>query len=112
MKAKKTKPRGRPVVPAAERKRRNFTFRSTDEFHERVSKAAAESGRSMSEEIEWRVGQSFFTRDVVRWAVDAALEKTFAYVDQQRAKEDAERQAERSHSRPFTDLLPKSEDQK
>ena len=50
---------GRPAVPFAEKKRRNFTFRGTDELHERLSKAAAESGRSVSEEIELRLSRTF-----------------------------------------------------
>ncbi|QDM27885.1 hypothetical protein FNL56_18430 [Tardiphaga sp. vice304] len=88
---KEKRPRGRPAVPAADKKRRNFTFRGTDELHEHMSAAAAASGRSMSEEIEWRLGQSFFIDFVVKRATDTAVAKTLAYVDDLRAKEDAER---------------------
>lgn len=58
-KAEKKRSPGRPQLPAAEKKRRNFTFRGTDGLHEQLSKAAAESGRSVSEEIEWRLSQTF-----------------------------------------------------
>lgn len=101
MKAKKSKARGRPAMAPAEKKRRNFTFRGTDELHEHVSKAAAESGRSMSEEIEWRLGQSFFTQEIVDRAVSQAIEATFAYVDRKREAEEAQR----TQLRPFSDLL-------
>ncbi|WFU68598.1 hypothetical protein [Bradyrhizobium sp. CB2312] len=101
MTAKKSKPRGRPALAPAEKKRRNFTFRGTDELHDHISKAAAESGRSISEEIEWRLGQSFFMKDAVRWAVEATVAKTFAYVDEQRAKERAQGNSER----PFLDIV-------
>ncbi|MGY3240555.1 DNA repair exonuclease SbcCD ATPase subunit [Bradyrhizobium sp. USDA 4448] len=55
----KKRPRGRPSVPEAEKKARNFTFRSRGDMHERLSEAAAQAGRSISEEIETRLSQSF-----------------------------------------------------
>jgi len=112
MKAKKSLPRGRPALPASEKKRRNFTFRGNDRLHEELSKAVASSGRSLSEEIEWRLGQSFFTEQVVRWAVDEAVEKTFAYVDRQRALDEAKEDAERRRPRKFSDLFKANEDDK
>src|SRR5437899_10517458 len=104
MKTKKSLPRGRPALPASEKKRRNFTFRGTDELHEHISKAAAESGRSISEEIEWRLGQSFFMKTAVQWAVEKTLEKTFAYVDEQLAKEREEVERARPSTRAFLDI--------
>jgi hypothetical protein len=104
MKAHKPKPRGRPVLPPSEKKRRNFTFRGTDELHEHIAKAAAESGRSISEEIEWRLGQSFFMQDVVRLAVGKTLEETFAYIDGQREKEREEAERARPTMRAFADV--------
>jgi hypothetical protein len=56
---KKQPRRGRPPVADAERKRRNFTFRSTDAMQRQLQTAAESSGRSVSEEIEHRVGRSF-----------------------------------------------------
>jgi hypothetical protein len=109
MTAKKSRPRGRPPLAPSEKKRRNFTFRSTDELHEALSKASAASGRSLSEEIEWRVGQSFFMQDVVRMAVSAAIEKTLAYVDERLAKEEAERNRRSDFSKA---LSGKPEDEK
>ncbi|MCG2665893.1 Arc family DNA-binding protein [Bradyrhizobium sp. GCM10023182] len=46
-------------MPEAEKKGRNFTFRSRGDMHERLSEAAAATGRSISEEIEARLAQSF-----------------------------------------------------
>ncbi|MET4295435.1 hypothetical protein ABIB06_005981 [Bradyrhizobium sp. LB8.2] len=111
MTIKKSKPRGRPAVAPAEKKRRNFTFRGTDELHEHISKAAGESGRSISEEIEWRLGQSFFMKDAVQWSVEKTLERTFAYIDEQRAKEREEAERVRPAMRSFSNLL-KGEDAK
>jgi hypothetical protein len=108
MKAKKSKPRGRPALAPEKKKRRNFTFRGTDQLHEAISGASAISGRSLSEEIEWRVGQSFFMQDVVQWAVAEAIQKALAYVDEQRAKEEAER----NRPRPFSDIFKTNEDKK
>src|SRR5580700_9366164 len=72
---KTARPRGRPPIDPAERKRRNFTFRVTDQLHDQLSKAAAASGRSVSEEIEWRVSLSFSEQNIVTSTVDAAFEK-------------------------------------
>jgi hypothetical protein len=101
MKAKKSKPRGRPALAPAEKKRRNFTFRGTDALHALLSEATAANGRSLSEEIEWRLGRSFLIEDIVERAAKAAVAATLAYVDQQRAKEEAER----NRVRPFSDLF-------
>jgi hypothetical protein len=63
MAAKKSKPRGRPPLPPGEKRAKNFTFRSRGNMHDRLSKAAARSGRSLSEEIEHRLDRSFFEGD-------------------------------------------------
>jgi hypothetical protein len=44
---------------AAERKRNNLTFRVRDQLKADLEKAAAASNRSVSEEIEFRLGQAF-----------------------------------------------------
>jgi len=51
--------RGGQPKPAAERKRNNLTFRARDQLKADLEKAAAASNRSVSEEIEFRLGQSF-----------------------------------------------------
>jgi hypothetical protein len=51
--------RGGQPKPAAERKRNNLTFRARDQLKADLEKAAAASNRSVSEEIEFRVGQAF-----------------------------------------------------
>jgi hypothetical protein len=73
--AKKGRPRGRPPVPATEKKVRNFTFRSRGDMHERLSEAAVLSGRSISEEIEYRLDASF-KRDDMQAYVDATAQRT------------------------------------
>jgi Arc-like DNA binding domain len=50
---------GRPPKAKEDRKAVNFTFRSRDQMRERLEAAAAASGRSISEEIEYRLNQSF-----------------------------------------------------
>jgi len=51
--------RGGQPKPASERKRNNLTFRARDQLKADLEKAAAASNRSVSEEIEWRLGQAF-----------------------------------------------------
>ena len=53
------KRRGRPALPESERKSRNLTFRSRGNLRTKLQDAAAASGRSVSEEIEWRLDRSF-----------------------------------------------------
>src|SRR5215831_14817133 len=51
--------RGGQTKPAAERKRNNLTFRARDQLKADLEKAATATNRSVSEEIEFRLGQSF-----------------------------------------------------
>jgi hypothetical protein len=51
--------RGGQAKPASERKRNNLTFRARDQLKADLEKAAAANNRSVSEEIEYRLGQSF-----------------------------------------------------
>jgi hypothetical protein len=50
--------RGGQPKPAAERKRNNLTFRARDQLRADLEKAASEANRSMSEEIEYRLGRA------------------------------------------------------
>lgn len=54
---------GRPPKAPEKGRRQNYTFRMSDETRDRVIAAAAASGRSMSEELEWRVEESFREED-------------------------------------------------
>jgi hypothetical protein len=45
--------------PAAARKRNNLTFRTRDQLRAQLEKVAAAAGRSVSEEIEYRLTLSF-----------------------------------------------------
>ena len=51
--------RGRPRLSDVERKSRNLTFRVRDGLREKLAEAAQRSGRSVSEEIEYRLQLSF-----------------------------------------------------
>lgn len=53
------KPKGRPPVSPDARRSKNFTFRSRAALHEKLSAAANGASRSISEEIEYRLEQSF-----------------------------------------------------
>lgn len=50
---------GRPPKAPEKGRRQNYTFRMSDETRDKVVESAAISGRSMSEELEWRVEHSF-----------------------------------------------------
>jgi hypothetical protein len=58
MSTEKKRPRGRPPVSEAERRVRNITFRSRGDMYEKLSEAAANHARSISEEIEGRLAKS------------------------------------------------------
>ena len=64
---------GRPPKPAQERKSVNFTFRSRGEMREQLSRAAEVAGRSISEEIEKRLEQSFDEERIMEAAVKAVV---------------------------------------
>ena len=50
---------GRPLLSPVERKSRIVQFRCRDDLYELLGRAAAEGGRSISGEIEYRLGASF-----------------------------------------------------
>jgi len=64
--------RGRPTLPKAERKRGILAFRARDDLRQVLTDAAKLSGRSVSEEIEHRLEQSFETADLIAGAFRAA----------------------------------------
>jgi Arc-like DNA binding domain len=57
--ARAARGRGRPPIPEADRKRANLTFRTRSGMREKLEAAAAQSGRSVSEEVEYRLERSF-----------------------------------------------------
>src|SRR5258707_14372768 len=61
--APKKRAPGRPSLPASEKKGRNLTFRIRDGMRERLSDEAALHERSLSEEIERRLQQSFLKEE-------------------------------------------------
>ena len=67
-KAAKRPKMGRPSLPASERKLPSLAFRPTPDLRRRLEKSAADSGRSMSQEIQSRLERSFpldrFAREV------------------------------------------------
>jgi hypothetical protein len=60
---------GRPPKHQEGRLSKNRTFRVRGSLDEYLSRAAAEAGRSVSEEIEARLGRSFYLDDVLSTAV-------------------------------------------
>lgn len=50
---------GRPPKAPEKGRRQNYTFRLSDQTRDQLVNGAAESGRSLSEEIEWRIEESF-----------------------------------------------------
>ena len=60
---KKKRRRGGQRKPAAVRKRNNLTFRTRDQLRDQLERAAATTGRSISEEIEHRLTMSLFGED-------------------------------------------------
>jgi hypothetical protein len=55
----KKRRRGGQRKPAATRKRNNLTFRTRDQLRDQLERAATAAGRSISEEIEYRLTSSF-----------------------------------------------------
>lgn len=60
------KRRGRPPKSAAGPKVGTLTFRTRADFRERLEQAAAQTGRSVTEEVELRVERSFEIDRIVR----------------------------------------------
>jgi hypothetical protein len=58
------RPRGRPRKSPAELLRRGFQVRMRDQTRARIVEAARQNGRSLSEEIEYRLELSFQQQDV------------------------------------------------
>jgi predicted HicB family RNase H-like nuclease len=55
---------GRPPKAKEDRKAVNFTFRSRGQMRERLQAAAIAAGRSISEEIEFRLERSFWQEEI------------------------------------------------
>ncbi len=54
-----TKRRGRPPISPERRKRNNVTLRVRDDLKRQLKAAAQANGRSLSEEMEFRLEQAF-----------------------------------------------------
>ena len=59
----KKRRRGGQRKPAATRKRNNLTFRTRDQLRDQLERTATAAGRSISEEIEYRLTLSFSHED-------------------------------------------------
>ena len=68
---------GRPPKAKEDRKAVNFTFRSRGQMRERLQAAAITAGRSISEEIEFRLERSFQQQEI-----EKALERLKAQTDE------------------------------
>jgi hypothetical protein len=75
---------GRPPKPPEERRRGHITFRTTDKLREQLQDAAGAIGRSISEEVEIRLLQSFRDQYIAEIAANAAMR---VYEEREVAKE-------------------------
>jgi hypothetical protein len=67
------KRRGRPPLPRGKGKRYNLGIRTTKELRDLLRKAAALSGRSVAQEIEFRLERSFERDESVKDAMTATF---------------------------------------
>ena len=78
------RPRGRPPKYAGQGKRQNFSFRITEKMRERLIESVKESGRSLSEEIEFRINRDLgweqTKSDINKLLAEAAAIRDAAYV--------------------------------
>jgi len=81
--------RGRPPKYAGQGKRQNFSFRITEKMRERLIESVKESGRSLSEEIEFRINRDLgweqTKSDINKMLAEAAAIRSAAYVHALRA---------------------------
>jgi len=104
------KKRGRPPIAEEARRSKNFTFRGRGDLHERLATAAAKSGRSISEEIEWRLEGSFqketVSADLNRIEATLIAEKKRMIAEQEQMEGKLlELQKRYQEMAPLTDLL-------
>ena len=83
------RPRGRPPKYAGQGKRQNFSFRITEKMRERLIESVKQSGRSLSEEIEFRLNRDFSWEDtkgdIHRMLAEASAIRSAARVQALRA---------------------------
>jgi plasmid stability protein len=65
--------RGRPPAPEAERRGENLTLRVRSETKEALEQRAARSGRSLSAEAEFWLGQALLSEGILDQALDLAF---------------------------------------
>ncbi len=68
--------RGRPPLKAGQPKRTSYNTRLREELRERLEREAGQAGRSLSEEIEFRLERSLLDEDA-RKAVQGAIHLAF-----------------------------------
>lgn len=81
---------GRPRLYPGTEKRPTLTFRVRGKMHEQLSKAAEEAERSLSEEIERRIEQSFQLADI-KDAIDSAVMSAWVRATDSAIERDIER---------------------
>ena len=70
----KARKRGRPALPPEEKKRPSMGFRPTAELRKQIEQAAAQSGLSMTQEIERRLERSFTEEANLQWAYEKIID--------------------------------------
>src|SRR5215469_7496611 len=85
----KKRPRGRPPKYAGQGKRQNFSFRITEKMRERLIESVKQSGRSLSEEIEFRLNRDLDWEEtkgeINKMLAEAAAIRSAAHVQALRA---------------------------
>ena len=71
--------RGRPPIEPSQRKRNNVTVRVRDETKGQLAAAAVLNGRSLSEEIEARIEESFLSETAMRKRLEVEFGSAHSY---------------------------------
>jgi hypothetical protein len=74
------RPRGRPSKAAGEKKVANLTFRVRPQMRDDLTAAAEASGRSVSEEVEYRLARSFDREDIIGQFIRATFGRNANYM--------------------------------
>lgn len=72
--------RGRPAKAAGEKKVANLTFRVRPQMRDDLTAAAEASGRSVSEEVEYRLARSFDHEDIISQFIRATFGRNANYM--------------------------------
>src|SRR4051794_3753717 len=95
---------GRPALPPERGKRYALGFRTTKELRDSLQQAADSSGRSLAQEIEFRLEQTFAAESASVYFVERLVAVNEVYVDVM----NRQMQSLQSHIVSLTDKLAQS----